>query len=720
MLVHRNPASPAKLAHENLARTPRPAQQTSRGSERLRTIEWGSCLNTRVPAAAGEKPLAEDGGLLFGHVACPRRAYGALSKWKSYPAGQEDVRECDTAEAGGFNPFRSYASDGSWSDVGSWSEASTPQTMRAQLVNLPMPAFGLPEPEMKPTRPWRRGYWTSDRVDRLFIFSLAMMMGALTTFPAVATQYFLKALKISPFMASQTTTITQVPLFLKPVLGYFIDTHRSRFGLAWPALIAVVGTIIGWLFTALSASVYEYIVANVCVTLCNVLLLLSVETQLAMIVQKRSQETPTSVQSVQGNANSVKATYDLLNSIGAFAGTALGGTLNMIIAPRYTLLLCGSICLFGLPFILLKLTFQDESTVCSKARKSVQSFVVSTKDSFHTDPSSTTEPGGEDSRSHPSPRWYLFWLEIWELFRKPRYYKPLIFLALYNGAPSMTTSSSFYYYTNKLHMTKLDFNINSNISHAIGFAAMLLYIWKFTRFSARSVVLVTIPLNQSLSAAMILMYTGMTQQWGIPAAPFMILDRGLSELIDTITSSPVMVVAALLCPPGKEGTVFGVFTTVYAVANIIGTQISTLMVDAFGITSTNFDNLGWYRFATMMCNLSVAGFYFLLPSEEELRLIHEEHKALQEDDKKGNRHTLVRQQLQRTWSHFSLIDSEAVAIAARQAQSKKIQSFGYIEDGLSPRHKEGPKPVIVPLPPPAVAMSPIWVQPEASPVPKAG
>eukprot|EP00966_Prymnesium_polylepis_P119821 2768977-Prymnesium_polylepis.1 len=64
---------------------------------------------------------------------------------------------------------------------------------------------------------------------------------------------------------------------------------------------------------------------------------------------------------------------------------------------------------------------------------------------------------------------------------------------------------------------------------------------------------------------------------------------------------PLLVLAAALCPPGIEGTLFATLMSVFNGAGVVGTELGAGLTALFGVTETNFDNLAAL---TLFCSAS--------------------------------------------------------------------------------------------------------------------
>ncbi|CAM9938722.1 unnamed protein product, partial [Phaeothamnion confervicola] len=72
-------------------------------------------------------------------------------------------------------------------------------------------------------------------------------------------------------------------------------------------------------------------------------------------------------------------------------------------------------------------------------------------------------------------------------------------------------------------------------------------------------------------------------------------------VLGQIAFMPTLVLAARLCPPGVEGTLFALLMSVYNGGSALGSELGALLTRALGVTDSNFTNLG---LLVVICNLS--------------------------------------------------------------------------------------------------------------------
>lgn len=92
---------------------------------------------------------------------------------------------------------------------------------------------------------------------------------------------------------------------------------------------------------------------------------------------------------------------------------------------------------------------------------------------------------------------------------------------------------------------------------------------------------------------------------------------------------PILVLAARLCPPGVEATLFATLMSISNGANVTGGFLGAGLTQLLGVTSENFQRLA---LLLLICNLSSLlplPFLRLLPSESDLEsAVEKAEKAL--------------------------------------------------------------------------------------------
>lgn len=93
----------------------------------------------------------------------------------------------------------------------------------------------------------------------------------------------------------------------------------------------------------------------------------------------------------------------------------------------------------------------------------------------------------------------------------------------------------------------------------------------------------------------------MNRQLGIPDELFTFGDDVVLTVLGQIAFMPTLVLAARLCPPGVEGTLFALLMSIFNGGGIVGSELGALLTRAMGVTDIDFRNLGML---IVVCNLS--------------------------------------------------------------------------------------------------------------------
>lgn len=85
-----------------------------------------------------------------------------------------------------------------------------------------------------------------------------------------------------------------------------------------------------------------------------------------------------------------------------------------------------------------------------------------------------------------------------------------------------------------------------------------------------------------------------------------------------VSFMPILVLAARLCPPGVEATLFATLMSISNGGGLTGGVLGAGLTEFLGVTSKNFDNLALLLVICNASSLLPLPFLNLLPSESEL------------------------------------------------------------------------------------------------------
>ena len=167
---------------------------------------------------------------------------------------------------------------------------------------------------------------------------------------------------------------------------------------------------------------------------------------------------------------------------------------------------------------------------------------------------------------------------------------PTAFIFIWQATP--TADAAFFFFTTNELGFEPEFLGRVRLVTSI---ASLLGVWLFQRFlksvSFRIIFGWTTLLSAVLGMTMLLLVTHANRALGIDDHWFSLGDSLVLTVMGQIAYMPVLVLAARLCPPGVEATLFALLMSVSNLAGLLSYQLGALLMHWLGITQNNFDLL---------------------------------------------------------------------------------------------------------------------------------
>lgn len=171
-----------------------------------------------------------------------------------------------------------------------------------------------------------------------------------------------------------------------------------------------------------------------------------------------------------------------------------------------------------------------------------------------------------------------------------RIWLPVAFLFLWQATPG-SESAFFFFTTNELGF-QAEFLGRVRLVTSI---ASLLGVWVFQRYlktlPLRTIFFWSTILSALLGLSSLILVTHLNRQWGISDQWFSLGDSLILAVMGQIAFMPVLVLAARLCPPGIEATLFALLMSISNLANLVSHELGALLTHWLGITEHNFDRL---------------------------------------------------------------------------------------------------------------------------------
>jgi folate/biopterin transporter len=208
-----------------------------------------------------------------------------------------------------------------------------------------------------------------------------------------------------------------------------------------------------------------------------------------------------------------------------------------------------------------------------------------------------------ESRLQEQPDWSAIRHQVGQLRQavtQKAIWMPTAFLFLWQATPT-AESAFFFFSTNELGFQP-EFLGRVRLVTSI---ASLLGIWLFQRFLKtvpfRSIIGWSIVLSTLLGMTMLLLVTHANRALGIDDRWFSLGDSLVLTVMGQIAYMPILVLAARLCPPGVEATLFALLMSVVNLASLLSYELGAVLMHWMGITETDFT---WLWLLVVLTNLS--------------------------------------------------------------------------------------------------------------------
>lgn len=390
------------------------------------------------------------------------------------------------------------------------------------------------------------------------IMLVYFVQGVLGLASLARTFYFKDELGLPPAEQAALMGITTLPWLMKPLYGFMSDglpllgyRRKSYLALAgslgslsWLSLATVVHTVPQAIFASTAASL-GVAVSDVVVD---------------SLVVERARDDKSS------GSGALQALSWSCQSAGALASAYFSGSLLETLVPQqvFALTACFPLLVVGTSFGL------PEQRVA---------------------PSSSSDFGAlvRDQTSL-----------LWSAVQQKRVWLPALFLVAWQATPACDTAY-FYFLSNELGIGP-EFlgrvRIATSLASLLGIAAYRRYL---VDVPIKSVLFWASLASAPLGLTQLLLVYGVNRQLGIPDGLFTLGDSLVLTVLGQLAFMPLLVLAASICPPGVEGTLFATLMSLFNGAGVLGSELGAGLTSALGVTESNFDNLGPL---VAICNLS--------------------------------------------------------------------------------------------------------------------
>jgi len=204
-------------------------------------------------------------------------------------------------------------------------------------------------------------------------------------------------------------------------------------------------------------------------------------------------------------------------------------------------------------------------------------------------------------------------VKLWEAVSQKNVWLPALFIFLWQASPS-ADSAMFFFATNELGFRPEFLGRVRLFTSMASLFGVWLYQHYLNKIPIRSMFTWTTLLSVPLGLTSLILVTHANRSLGIPDQWFSLGDSVMLTVLGQIAFMPVLVLAAQLCPPGVEATLFALLMSGFNGAGAISSELGALLTHALGITDTNFDHLWQLLVITCFAPLLPLTFVNWLPS----------------------------------------------------------------------------------------------------------
>jgi folate/biopterin transporter len=362
----------------------------------------------------------------------------------------------------------------------------------------------------------------------------------------LAVSFFLKdELGLGPAEVSALTGIAALPWVIKPLFGFMSD-GLPIFGYRRRPYIILSGLMGSAAWVTLATVVHTPWAATAVMLLSSLSVAVSDVIVDSLVVERSRQETAQ-------NAGSLQSLSWGISALGGLITAYFSGSLLEHFSVQTVFLITAS---FPLLVSAVAWLIAEEKVTNGSGLQNIQQQVSQLKSAI-----------GQKA--------------IW---------MPTAFIFLWQATPS-SDSAFFFFTTNELGFQP-EFLGRVRLVTSL---ASLAGIWLFQRFFRtipfRKIFVWSTILSTALGLTTLLLVTHTNRAIGIDDHWFSLGDSLILTVMGQIAYMPVLILAARLCPPGVEATLFALLMSVNNLAGILSYQFGALLTHWFGVTESNFDRL---------------------------------------------------------------------------------------------------------------------------------
>ncbi|ABD00754.1 folate/biopterin transporter [Synechococcus sp. 63AY4M2] len=192
--------------------------------------------------------------------------------------------------------------------------------------------------------------------------------------------------------------------------------------------------------------------------------------------------------------------------------------------------------------------------------------------------------------------------QVWRALRQPSILLPVLFVFIWQATPSADVAL-FYFFTSDLGFGPGflgQVRLVTSVASLVGVAIFQVYL---RRIPLRPLFGWMTVLSAGLGLTSLILVYHLNRAWGIDDHWFSLGDSLVLTVAGQIAFMPVLVLAARLCPPGIEATLFALLMSAFNLAGFLSQELGSLLMHALGVTESDFSHLGLLLLLTNLSTL---------------------------------------------------------------------------------------------------------------------
>uniref|UniRef100_A0A1D1ZCQ7 General alpha-glucoside permease n=1 Tax=Anthurium amnicola TaxID=1678845 RepID=A0A1D1ZCQ7_9ARAE len=379
----------------------------------------------------------------------------------------------------------------------------------------------------------------------------------------LAVSFYLKDdLHLDPAETAVISGASALPWLIKPLYG-FISDSIPLFGYRRRSYLFLSGILGALSWTLMATFVNSKYSAAFCILLGSLSVAFSDVVVDSMVVERARGES----QSTSGSLQSL-----------CWGSSAVGGIVSAYFSGSF-------VDAYGVRFVFAV-------TACLPLMTSAVAVLV--KEQHISSAKAPTFPISflESSRQNV--------LQLWNAIKQPNILLPTLFIFLWQATPQ-SDFAMFFFTTNKLRFTPEFLGRVKLVTSVASLVGVALYNGFLKSVPLRKIFLITTIMGSALGMTQVFLVTGLNRQFGISNEWFSIGDSLILTVLGQASFMPVLVLAARLCPPGMEATLFATLMSISNGGSVVGGLVGAGLTALLGVTKDHFDNLA---LLIVICNLS--------------------------------------------------------------------------------------------------------------------